>query len=58
LRYGGITDRTVDRWAEAGRIPRPFYHPGSRLPFWWLDELEECDRQATRTRPLAARPVA
>jgi hypothetical protein len=54
LRYGGVTDRTVDRWAADGKISKPFYRPGSRIPLWWEHELDECDREATRTRPMPA----
>jgi hypothetical protein len=53
-RYGDVTERTVDRMAEDGRIPPPKYLPGSRIPIWSVDELDANDRAAT----LAPRPKA
>jgi hypothetical protein len=41
-------ERTVDRMSRDGRIPPPHYYPGSRIPFWFEEELDEADRRATR----------
>jgi predicted site-specific integrase-resolvase len=49
-RYG-VDPRTIDRWAADGKIPLPFYHQGSRIPFWDEDELDDNDRAATRAAP-------
>jgi hypothetical protein len=53
-RYGGVSDRTVDRWSRTGVLPKPFYQPGSRLPLWWQDELEMRETLA----PPAPQPTA
>jgi hypothetical protein len=42
-----VDERTVDRMKLDGRIPPPKYLPGSRIPIWWEDELDENDRRAT-----------
>ena len=42
-----VDERTVDRMARDGRIPPPKYLPGSRLPIWVEQELDENDRAAT-----------
>ncbi len=39
-RYG-ISDRTVDRWVEAGELPKPIYIQGRR--YWDADELGQRD---------------
>jgi predicted DNA-binding transcriptional regulator AlpA len=54
-RYG-VSERTVDRWVDLGRLPKPVYLPGSRIPLFAEDGLDEHDRRATtRLRePLAA----
>jgi hypothetical protein len=44
-RYGGVSDRTVDRMAEDGRIPPPEYLPGSRIPLWDEQKLDANDRR-------------
>jgi predicted DNA-binding transcriptional regulator AlpA len=40
-RYGGIGDRTVDRWVEAGILPKPVII--NRLRYWDEDELDAAD---------------
>jgi len=40
-----VNIRTVDSWAKRGVIPAPHYLEGSRIPFWFEDEL---DRSLTR----------
>ena len=44
-RYG-ISDRTVDRWVEAGELPKPMYIQGRR--YWSAESLDKHDeaRQA------------
>ena len=58
-RYG-VDERTIDRWVGLGRLPKPMYLPGSRIPLFAEDGLDEHDRLATaRSRePLAASPAA
>ena len=43
-RYG-VTERTVDYWAEHGRLHPPFYR-GTRFPLWDQDILDKQDRAA------------
>jgi predicted DNA-binding transcriptional regulator AlpA len=53
-RYG-VSERTIDRWVELGRLPPPVYLPGSRIPLFAEDGLDEHDRSATpRLRELTA----
>jgi hypothetical protein len=42
-----VDERTVDRMKIDGRIPPPKYLPGSRIPIWDVDELDQNDRAAT-----------
>jgi predicted DNA-binding transcriptional regulator AlpA len=44
-RYG-VSDRTIDRWVEAGELPKPVYIQGRR--YWFEESLKERDdaRQA------------
>ena len=39
-RYG-VSDRTIDRWVEAGELPEPMYIQGRR--YWDESELAERD---------------
>jgi len=48
-RYG-ISDRTVDRWVEAGELPKPMYIQGRR--YW--DESELAQRDEARKAGAAA----
>src|SRR5262245_30668482 len=43
LRYGDVTDRTVDRMVGDFRSPKPDYY-GSRIPFWGEEKLDRNDR--------------
>jgi predicted DNA-binding transcriptional regulator AlpA len=47
-RYG-VDVRSIDRMALDGRIPKPRYLPGSRLPLWAEHELAAHERRATLT---------
>jgi excisionase family DNA binding protein len=49
-RYG-ISDRTVDRWIEAGELPKPMYIQGRRY-CWSEDQLDQHD--AARKTEAAA----
>jgi DNA-binding transcriptional MerR regulator len=40
-RYGGKSIRTIDRWVEAGLLPKPLYIAGKR--FWDREELDRID---------------
>lgn len=42
-RYG-ITDRTVERMVDDGRLPAPIYR--GRMPLWRKSELDKSDRAA------------
>ena len=44
-----ISKQSIWRWTETGDFPRPHYIGASRR--WWLDEVEEWERQNTRTTP-------
>jgi hypothetical protein len=52
LRYGGAVPRTVDRWAKAGKIPKPDFYIGNR-PFWKNETLERHERQSVAARAAA-----
>ena len=49
-RYG-ISDRTVDRWVEAGELPKPMYIQGRR--YWSAESLDERD-EARKAETQAA----
>jgi predicted DNA-binding transcriptional regulator AlpA len=44
-RYG-LHERSVDRKAATGALPKPHYPVGDRVPLWAEDELDEHDRKA------------
>jgi hypothetical protein len=50
-RYGGITPRAVEIMVNDGRLPRPEYPLGDRLPLWDVDKLDEADRIAVTRQP-------
>ena len=54
-RYG-VDERTVDRMANDGRLPKPKYR-GKRLPLWDADELDVSDRAAA-LQPRSKTPAA
>jgi hypothetical protein len=43
-RYG-VTARNAQRMVLDGRLPEPWYMPGSRSPMWELDALDQHDRR-------------
>jgi predicted DNA-binding transcriptional regulator AlpA len=47
-RYG-VSDRTIDRWVEAGELPKPVYIQGRR--YW--DESELARRDEARKTEAA-----
>jgi predicted DNA-binding transcriptional regulator AlpA len=51
-RYG-VSERTIDRYVQEGRLPRPVYLPGSRIPLFEETALEECERLAAARPPVA-----
>jgi predicted DNA-binding transcriptional regulator AlpA len=55
-RYGGITERAVDKMVAQGRLPKPVYLNGSRFPLWDLDELVHTERDGLRTKPAKPAP--
>jgi predicted site-specific integrase-resolvase len=54
-RYGGVATRTIDRWAEDGRLPPPIYR--GIVPLWDLDELEAQDRAAATAARASGKTV-
>ncbi len=48
-RYG-VSDRTIDRWVEAGELPKPIYIQGRR--YW--DESDLARRDEARKTGAAA----
>jgi hypothetical protein len=52
-RYGGVATRTIDRWAEDGRLPPPIYR--GIVPLWDLDELEAQDHAAATAARVGGR---
>jgi predicted DNA-binding transcriptional regulator AlpA len=55
-RYGGVATRTIDRWAEDGRLPPPIFR--GRVPLWDLDELEAQDRAAAAIARASGKTTA
>jgi predicted DNA-binding transcriptional regulator AlpA len=49
-RYGEVSDRSIDRMVQDGRLPKPKYFGGNRIPYWSETELDVNDRAAV-TRP-------
>ena len=49
-RYG-VSDRTIDRWVEAGELPKPMYIQGRR--YWSAESLDERD-EARKAETQAA----
>jgi DNA-binding transcriptional MerR regulator len=43
-----VTDRTIDRWAKSGILPRPVRINGVR--YWHQHELERRERELLSTR--------
>ena len=54
-RYGGISNKAVERHVAAKRLPPPDYPLGNRIPMWDEDVLDENDRKAALARRI---PVA
>jgi predicted DNA-binding transcriptional regulator AlpA len=50
-RYGDITTRAVEKMVEDGRLPKPIYPIGERIPLWAEDELDEFDRSTITRQP-------
>jgi predicted DNA-binding transcriptional regulator AlpA len=46
-----VSERTVDRYVAEGRLPRPVYLPGSRIPLFEETALEEFERLAAVRTP-------
>ena len=49
-----IHERSVDRKAMSGQLPRPHYPVGPRVPMWDEEELDQHDRRAGARRAEAA----
>jgi hypothetical protein len=54
-RYG-VNKRTVDRWAEDGRLPPPIYR--GIIPLWDQAELDAQDYAAAAAVRRASKPVS
>jgi|GEM_PF-6338071 len=52
-RYG-IHERSVDRKAANGALPKPHYPVGDRLPLWDEQELDDHDCRAGRDAKATA----
>jgi predicted site-specific integrase-resolvase len=48
-----VTTRTVERWAEDGRLPPPIYR--GIVPLWDLSELEAQDHDAAAAARAAGK---
>jgi hypothetical protein len=53
-RYGGISNKAVERHVAAKRLPPPDYPLGNKIPMWAEDVLDENDRQAALARRVPA----
>jgi hypothetical protein len=49
-RYDNVSSRTIDRAAEDGRLPKPHFPFGNKIPFWAEDELDSHDRKVAASR--------
>ena len=45
-----VSDRTIDRWLDAGILPPPVYI--NRRRYWLEEELERCERERMASREL------
>jgi hypothetical protein len=54
-RYGGISNKSVERHVAAKRLPPPEFPLGNRIPMWDEGVLDRNDRQAALARRV---PVA
>jgi DNA-binding transcriptional MerR regulator len=50
-----VSDRTLDRWTEAGVLPPPMYIRGRR--YWDLEQLERLERERM-AKAVAAQDAA
>jgi predicted DNA-binding transcriptional regulator AlpA len=48
-RYGGICNKTIDRWLERGTLPQPVRVNGNR--YWYEHDLEKLERASMAARP-------
>jgi hypothetical protein len=55
-RYGEVSDRTIDRMIDSGRLPPPEFPFGNRIPAWRENVLDEHDRRvvAAGAKPATA----
>jgi hypothetical protein len=51
-RYGDVTDRTLERMVQDGRLPPPEFPFANRIPAWREETLDAHDRRAV----VASRP--
>jgi predicted DNA-binding transcriptional regulator AlpA len=47
-RYGDISDKTIERMINDGRLPSPDYPFGNRIPAWDEQTLDEHDRAVVK----------
>ncbi len=53
LRYGDITDRTIERMVKDGRLPPPEFPLRNKFPMWDEARLDEHDRTMVRAAKVA-----
>jgi hypothetical protein len=53
-RYGGVSNKSIERHVAAKRLPPPEYPLSNRIPFWDEGRLDENDRQAALARRAPA----
>ena len=41
---------TVDRWHSRGILPKGYYLPGSRFPYWRPFEIEQNERRSPKLK--------
>ncbi len=56
VRYGGKSERTIDRWIERGILPPPEWINGRR--YWRRSVLEQHEREGMGRNSTAAPKVA
>jgi hypothetical protein len=44
-RYGDVVRRSIERAVKEGRLPKPEYPLGNKIPFWDEEKLDEHDRE-------------
>ena len=53
IRYGDITDRTIERMVKDGRLPPPEFPLSNKFPMWDEARLDEHDRTVVKAGKAA-----